>query len=342
MTSNYPLRSQIIVDIVHEIWWTIWLEPEFGQAGVITFSSGTKYLYLARNLNPNLAWSIHISRNKGYSHMFLEKFWYGVVEGRTFFSEILSKKYDGKYGYRDALAYAIELWFPVIIKPNSLSQWKWVQKVSDRDQFLAGIDIITPMDDVYRVESFFVGDDYRIVVLDDEIISAYKREPLSVVWDGIHSLGELLFVKQQFFESIGRDTRIDRDDHRIIMRAQEQWYTLMGIPKIWEYIALLDNANLSSGWDATDVTESIHEDYKKLAIDITRDMWLRFCGVDLMLRWSIEGPIGREGDYIIVEVNGSPWLDHYVTTGEKQRQIVKEMYKKILLAIEKELSSEYD
>jgi D-alanine-D-alanine ligase-like ATP-grasp enzyme len=92
----------------------------------------------------------------------------------------------------------------------------------------------------------------------------------------------------------------------------------------------LDNANLSSGGDAVDVTESLHPAWKKLAANVAKDMNLRFTGIDVMLPGTLSEP---PSNYRILEVNDSPGLDHYATIGPAQKKIVEDMYRKVLLSM---------
>lgn len=270
--------------------------------------------------------------------MFLEHFGYSVAAGRTFFSDVLADTYGARYSLSEAISYAQELWYPVIVKPNNLSQWKWIRKVVDEPELRDAISEVLALTDVYRIESYFCGDDYRIVVLDGEIVSAYQRIPLAVRWDGIHTVDALLREKVESLSHLWREIRLSLDDPRIPMKLREYGYTLESIPVSGEEVSLLDNANLSTGGTSRDVTDIIHPDYRDLAIAVTRDMWLRLCGVDIMTRGSIDAPIEEKWDTVIIEVNGAPWLDHYVSMGEIQRTRAKAMYKKILLAIESSLT----
>ena len=100
-------------------------------------------------------------------------------------------------------------------------------------------------------------------------------------------------------------------------------------------VFLLDNANLSTGGDAIDVTKTIHPSFKKIAINLTRDMGLRIAGVDIMVT---KGDITQDiknCEYYIIEINAAPGLDHYVTTGKAQKKIVEDMYLKVLKALGK-------
>jgi D-alanine-D-alanine ligase-like ATP-grasp enzyme len=90
---------------------------------------------------------------------------------------------------------------------------------------------------------------------------------------------------------------------------------------------LLDNANLSTGGDSVDVTRSMHSSLKKLAIDVTKHMGLRFCGVDVL----VTGDISKKPKKVtIIEINAAPGLDHYVRSGKTQEQLVEELYLRVL------------
>lgn len=78
-------------------------------------------------------------------------------------------------------------------------------------------------------------------------------------------------------------------------------------------IFLLDNANLSTGGDSVDVTKVIHPELARLAADITRDMGLRLCGVDFMTQ-DLTKSLVHNRDYIVLEINGAPGLDNYMST----------------------------
>ncbi len=187
---------------------------------------------------------------------------------------------------------------------------------------------------VLIVQKFYEGRDYRVVVLDDEVISAYERIALSVVGDGQSSIKELLSRKQQQFIKNGRDTVIDVDDFRIKLKLRRQRLSLESVPRKGETVQLLDNANLSTGGDALDVTKIIHPDFYQLAVRITKDMGLRLCGVDIITD-DISLP---PKEYVVIEINGAPGLDNYARMGRDQVKVVESLYLKILKALESDRS----
>ena len=153
-----------------------------------------------------------------------------------------------------------------------------------------------------------------------------------MVGDGHSTIKQLLAKKSREFFAARRDTRINLKDPRIAAKLTYQGRALVGVPKSGERVFLLDNANLSSGGDAIDVTNQAHPEFKKLAVKLTKDMGLRLCGVDLM----IDGDIADKPDaYWILEINAAPGLDHYVKGGKAQEKIVEQLYLKVLRSLAK-------
>jgi D-alanine-D-alanine ligase-like ATP-grasp enzyme len=191
---------------------------------------------------------------------------------------------------------------------------------------------IFKIDRVALVQTPMKGKDYRIVVLDDKVISAYERIPLNVAGDGRSSIKKLLEKKQRGFSASSRDTWLRMTDPRIIAKLARNKMTLQSVPTRGQSVFLLDNANLSSGGDAVDMTETMHPEFRSIAIKLTEDMGLRLCGVDLM----IEGDITESPDkFCVLEINSAPGLDHYVKTGKAQQMIVEDMYLQVLKHMER-------
>ncbi|MEK7133571.1 MAG: cyanophycin synthetase [Patescibacteria group bacterium] len=311
---------------------TVVLEPEWGIAGQIHYPgrrgkkpSNRYFRYNTLDLNP--VGAADISKDKDYASFFMERMGYPTIEGRTFFSDEWCKAIDSPRDITAGYRYARKLGFPVIVKPNSGSQGVGVFLAHNRRELYRAMRFVFIRDRVALVQRVVRGKDYRIVVLDNKVISAYERIPLNVVGDGISSIRSLLREKQKSFQASSRDTRIRLDDIRIAHKLGHQELALRSVPARGYRVFLLDNANLSSGGDALDVTKPIHPEFKKIAIRLTRDMGLRLCGVDLM----VEGDIRQKpGIYWVLEINAAPGLDHYVKGGKAQQKIVENLYLKVL------------
>lgn len=326
------ILAEILIEIAPRIGARVTLEPIWGYVGQITYASGVKRYFRSSTLDINRVGASDIAKDKGYAKYFMRLMGYQTIPGETFYSKSWAKAIRSRKGIDAAYRYAKRIGFPVIVKPNSRSQGNAVMKVHNKTEFYQAARWSFLKDNTILVERMIVGRDYRIVVLDNEIISAYERIPLQVTGNGRSTIGLLLKAKQKRFVDQGRDTRIDPNDPRIKAKLKRQKLTLQSIPPVGKSILLLDNANLSTGGESVDVTDIVHPEMANLAINLTRDMGLRLCGVDIILPTSIDRS-PKEG-YHIIEVNSAPGLDHYAALGDKQRKIVEDLYLQVLVAME--------
>lgn len=168
--------------------------------------------------------------------------------------------------------------------------------------------------------------DYRVVILDGKLISAYQRVPLAVVGNGIDDTETLINDLQSTYQANGRDTLLNSLDPRIIHYLGQQELGLDYIPPAGETLTLTSVSNLSAGGTSVDVTDVIDKKWVELSAKIAQSMNLRLCGVDLACADISDGA----SDYSVIEVNAAPGLDHYAMSGEAQKQIVDDLYVKVL------------
>ncbi|MDZ7957951.1 MAG: cyanophycin synthetase [Aulosira sp. DedQUE10] len=326
-----PFVVSIIQKIVEQIGAVLVVDPECKYVGHITFKNGKQTVFRSTQFNINGFGAGELAKDKGCSSFFLNHFGYKVPEGKTFFNEELCRKIGNLRNIDDGFNYAKYLRFPVIVKPLNLSQGTLVTKVYNKREYYQVAKKILQITTGFIVERFHIGNDYRIVVLDQEVMIAYQRIPLFIVGDDKSSVLELLQKKQLLLNQSGRKI-IDFADFRILKKLKRQKLTFNSVITKNTIVYLLDNANLSSGGEAVDWSESIHPDFKKLAINITKDMGLRLAGVDIITT-DITMPMV---DYTIIEVNGSPGLLNYASFGELQIKRVENLYLKVLLTMENE------
>lgn len=329
-----PLLGQVLQNIAPRIGATVIMEPRWKIVGQIIYKSGQKRYFRYSSLDLNPLGASEIAKDKDYANFFMKRMGYPIVPGsKTFFSNEWAKAIGSPRRNIDAAyRYAKKLGFPVIVKPNSGSQGADVALVYTKREFYRAIRAVFKRDRVALVQQPVKGKDYRLVVLDDKVISAYERISLNVAGNGTSTIKQLLREKQRYFTASSRDTRIKLDDPRIAEKLKRQRLSLQSVPAKGECVYLLDNANLSSGGDALDVTTAAHPAFKQIAVQVTKDMGLRLCGVDLM----IAGDITQKPDkYWILEINSAPGLDHYAQTGRAQEKIVEDLYLEVLKSMEK-------
>lgn len=311
------------------------LEPEWRIAGQITFKNGRRSYFRYNTLDLNPVGASDIAKDKAYAEFFMARMGYPVVPAtKTFYSAAWAKAIGRpNRSLAAAITYAKRLGLPVVVKPNSGSQGSRVSVVRRESDLSDALQAAFAVDKVVLVQRQVRGRDYRLVVLDSRIVSAYERIPLNVVGDGRTDVDGLIRRRQREFRLKKRDTRISLDDVRTTARLRHLGLATTSVIEPGRQVFLLDNANLSTGGDAVDVTHRVHPEFRNLAVALTRDMGLRLCGVDLMVDGDIQDPVGR---YWVLEINAAPGLDHYVKTGIEQERLVEDLYLQVLKHLERE------
>lgn len=327
--TESTILGPLLKKLGREIGATVLIEPEWRIVGQITFKNGRKSYFRYNTLDLNPVGASDISKDKDYASFFMKKMGYPVPVGRAFHSPSWAQAIGSKHNTQAALAYAKKLGYPLIVKPNSGSQGFGVALVHTETELRRALSYVFKNDRVALVQKPEHGHDYRVVVLDGKIISAYERIPLNVIGDGRSSIEQLLKKKQRQFVLDNRDTWIKFSDPRIRAKLKIQGLRLASVPPEGVTIYLLDNANLSTGGDAVDVTDTIHAGFARIAAQLTRDMGLRLCGVDIITSDISQSP----KKYCVLEINAGPGLDHYVKTGAKQKKLVEAMYRTVLKSL---------
>ncbi|HZW12942.1 MAG TPA: cyanophycin synthetase [Noviherbaspirillum sp.] len=205
---------------------------------------------------------------------------------------------------------ACEIGGPVVVKPRDGNQGKGVAvNIRTREEVLAAFTVAQAISDDVIVERYITGHDFRLLVVGDQLVAAARRAPPQVTGDGVHTISELI-------EQVNRDprrgsghatslTKIRLDD---IARATmaKQGFNADSIPPSGTLVVLRNNANLSTGGTATDVTDDVHPDVAARAVEAAQMVGLDICGVDLVCETVIK-PLEEQGGGI-VEVNAAPGL----------------------------------
>lgn len=326
MKSKKSIVNEIFEKLSKEMNFQILFEP-FKYVGQITFDNGNKIYFKSSCLDINNYGSSVIANDKDYANFFMQLLGYSIIKGEKFYSDKWANSIKSNETKEKALIYAKEVGYPLIVKPNSGSQGKAVARVDNEQQLIEALHNAFEIDKIVLVQELIYGKDYRVVVMEDKIIAAYERIPLNVTGDGLHTIKELIQIKQEQFKKEGKDIFIKLDDIRIINTLKLQNYTFNSVVSKNTNVRLLINANLSSGGDAIDVSDQISPSIAKMCIQLTKDMGLSLCGVDLMIDYDISKELTK---YFILEINSAPGLDNYAMLGYEQKKKVENLYRLIL------------
>ncbi|MCX8521222.1 MAG: cyanophycin synthetase, partial [Rhodoferax sp.] len=215
----------------------------------------------------------------------------------------------------DAWQAACELGLPVVVKPLDGNQGKGVTvNISSEEQLRTAYAVAASFRNNVLVERYLPGNDFRLLVVGDRLVAAARRDPPKVVGDGVHTIAQLVEqVNQDPRRGSGHSTaltkiRLDDIAHGCLA---SQGFSTASVPKKGQRVNLRNNANLSTGGSATDVTDDVHPAVAARAVAAAHMVGLHICGVDVVCD-SILHPLEEVGGGV-VEVNAAPGLRMHLT-----------------------------
>jgi cyanophycin synthetase len=214
----------------------------------------------------------------------------------------------------EAWAVAEAIGLPVVVKPQDGNQGKGVTvNIVDREHleiaYRAADEIGTVM-----VEKFLPGHDFRLLVVGDRLVAAARRDPPHVIGDGVHTVQQLVgLVNADPRRGDGHATALTkiRFDEIAVARLATQGLAPESVPDKGRRVVLRNNANLSTGGTATDVTDEVHAEVAARAVAAARMVGLHVCGVDVVCE-TVGRPLEKQSGGV-VEVNAAPGLRMHLT-----------------------------
>ncbi|WNQ13427.1 cyanophycin synthetase [Paenibacillus aurantius] len=217
---------------------------------------------------------------------------------------------------------AESLGFPLVIKPLNGRQGQGVvTNIQSPEQLHSAFTQVGEEGRDYIVERYFAGEDYRFVVVGGELVAASLRIPPRVTGDGKKTIREL--IEEENLNPLRGEchekpmTRIPLDERTECYLAKNG-LSLEAVPRKGEEIEVLGNANLSTGGKAIDVTDTVHADYRSMAIRAAGAVGLDIAGIDIISP-DVTVPFNPD-KAVILEVNAAPGIrmHHYPSEGKSR------------------------
>lgn len=221
--------------------------------------------------------------------------------------------------------------FPAVVKPANTDHGIAVSvDIKNRK------DLITAVKNAFKyaskviVEEFFAGQEYRFLVIDDQVRAIALREPANVKGDGASTIKQLVDKKN---EGRGLDytypllkIKIDEEVNRHLKALSLSPESILNDG---EKIYLRSNSNLSTGGDSIDFTDDIPDFYKDMAVKAAQSAGLKIAGIDIIIK-DLKAVPSPE-NYIVVELNAPAMLSmhNYPYIG-KNRHVEKYVLDSIL------------
>ncbi len=244
------------------------------------------------------ALAVELCQEKPLTNLLLRAVGVPVPEGRTVRTP------------EEAWATAEEIGVPVVVKPEAGNQGKGVSVgLRTEAEVRRAFEIADGRAGDVLVERHVAGRDFRLLVVGGRFVAAARRDPAAVVGDGQSTVRALIDrtngdPRRRPGHS-GSMTLIEVDDVARLVLGQ-QGLSLESVPAAGQVVRLRENANLSTGGTATDVTDDVHPSNARLAELAAQILTLDVAGIDIVCE-DIGRPVREQGG-AIVEVNAAPGL----------------------------------
>ena len=198
--------------------------------------------------------------------------------------------------------------YPVVVKPYNGNHGRAVAiHLNTEDAVRTAFAVAQEVSRSVLVESFIIGDDHRLLVVNGVLVAATRRTPGNVVGDGTRTIAQLVeIVNQDPRRGIGHEKVLTQLvlDTQALRILEQKGFTAHTVPAAGEVVYLRSTANLSTGGTATDVTDVIHPDNAEMAVRAIKAIGLDVGGVDFLCD-DITQSYRKTGG-AICEVNAAP------------------------------------
>lgn len=236
--------------------------------------------------------------NKQRTKRFLEKHGFPVAQGSSFF--VFNRKRIHTYVDR--------IGFPVVVKPRNGTFSRHVTThITNHEELDEAIKKVRHYSPTCIVETYLEHMSvYRITVINAQDVFCAKQERASIEGDGVHTINELVTKKslRRRAHPVLEPLILNKKSDEVL---QKQNLTRKSIPKATERVYIQEDPFLRLGGDITEVTDTLHPDNRKLAIDIALSSGMSIVGIDLMTQdirksW-------KESTAAILELNEMPCIE---------------------------------
>ena len=271
------------------------------------FSVENKHWFIINTVTPLVPTpSTTICKRKNLTHLVLKEQGVKVPEQEILTCEMDAIKFYDKY--KD-----------IVIKPTQQLGGKGVSILpQNEEQVLKAFKIAfdashAPSDDKKVIgEEFIHGENYRLLVLGDQVIGIVRRKAAHVVGDGEHTVRQLIEL-----ENISRKEKGLLPipiDNEVMLKLMRDNLNLESVIEKGKELILRYNCNLTTGGITEECANETHDYYKQLAIKAVKAVGSEFGGVDIIAK-----DITKPDECAVNEINYNPGLRlHYkVDKGEQ-------------------------
>lgn len=196
----------------------------------------------------------------------------------------------------------LEEYKEIVVKPNNSEQGLGISvRIKTLQDLENAIKKAKNFSDEVILEEYIRGDEYRVLVIDREVVAISKKIPAFIIGDGKHTIKDLIDIKNiKLSKETGGESKIEIDSEtERLLRDRE--LELNSTIKDGERVQLKEVANLHKGGEFVNSME-LDVKFKEMAIRASEITGLDISGVDLMI---------QNGEGYIIELNERPGLANH-------------------------------
>ena len=240
---------------------------------------------------------VKFSKDKWHASAFLQRLGFPVPEKYVVSNE------------KEAITIANKIGYPVVLKPDNQDGGEGVTaNINTEQRLIKAYHSARKYSSHVLLEKHIIGKDYRLIVLNGQLIWAIERIPAGVFGDGVSTVETLVNRTNQspsrtreFFPV--KKLAFDEEANDLLV---EHGLQLHSIPEKGRFVALSRIANISRGGTAVGVFDKVHPDNKQLVETIAKLFRLDLAGIDFIIP-NIQVSYRETGGKIL-EINSQPQL----------------------------------
>jgi glutathione synthase/RimK-type ligase-like ATP-grasp enzyme len=267
-----------------------------GSGQVFSVASTTKRMHFAAGrcswYPQNNATAATLASDKYFTNVILERAGVATLGGDYFFLHERHRTHrPNGHEIEDALKYFARLGQIAFVKPLMGSRGDFAQAIHDEAILRNYIQDVSRYYDAIVMQPLVSGDEYRIFLLDEEVLYAARKHPPFVVGDGARSIRDILIEHNSKLNARGLSPAALPAEHekslnRVLLRGER-----------WE---IPGRMNLSAGGKMV-LEPASSEAMSAVANNAVRALGLRVAAVDLFTNIS-----GEPNRTAVIEVNSNP------------------------------------
>ncbi len=298
--------------------------PEINALEIVL---GKHHYYFSRSkTHLNTGAHVFAAKNKAIAHRLLKLHHLPVPNSVAFSRQIwLENKWQPLIH---------ELSFPLVIKPvqNTTRGFRVLCNIRNIDDLSMYLKKFFEDFSEVQVEEFYQhGNEYRVTLYKDKVLGVVQRFGASVIGDGLHTIEELIQIKNKERLLLKDKLTISPLIYDIEYEncLKEQGLCLSDIPAIDRFVKLCYTVNTGRGGDVISRGRSIHPDNVKMLSQALDALGLEYAGIDVICS-DINQPF-QTGGWMIIELNYNPdtTIHEAPPVGERS-PLIKKILRKLI------------